>query len=481
MVRELFGVEPDAWQVDVLDAFPKYPQISLQACKGPGKTTVLSWLCWNFLLTRQNSNIAATSISGDNLKDGLLKEMSKWYERCPLLKSAFTITNTRIFANQFEKNWWMSFRTWPRSGDRQQQADTLAGLHEDNVMFVLDEAGSIPPAVLATAEAALSSCVEGHVLMAGNPTSLDGALYQAHKDRVDNGGSWKVFEITGDPDDPKRAPRVKIDYALDQIRKHGRENPWVLVNIFGRFPAASLNALIGEQDVKDAMRRAYRDWDLANMAKILGVDVARQGDDSSVIARRRGLQMYPFKRYRNLTGIEGASITNRTWNEFGADACFVDGTGGFGFAWIDQLANLGRTALPVGFADTARDQNRYYNRRAEMSLEFVEWIKNGGALPPDGSEGAFELLEALIHTTYTFKGDRLLLEAKDDVKAKIGFSPDEFDACILTFAEPVSAKKPQHHVSHSAVGSYDPFVDLARRTGGGYSAAGDYNPYKAQY
>jgi phage terminase large subunit len=213
------------------------------------------------------------------------------------------------------------------------------------------------------------------------------------------------------------------------------------------------------------------------MAKILGVDVARQGDDASVLARRRGLQMYPFKKYRNLTGIEGASITNRLWNEFGADAAFVDGTGGFGFAWIDQLSNLGRTAIPIGFADQARDSVRYYNRRAEMSIEFVEWIKNGGALPPEGSEGAVELLESLIHTTYGFKGDRLILEAKEDVKAKIGFSPDEFDASILTFAEPVTAKRATGHISHNVVQPYSPFTDLERRTGGGYSAVGDYRPF----
>lgn len=443
-------------------------------------TTVLAWLCWNFLLTRPTPNIAATSISGDNLRDGLLKEMSKWFNKSPLLKSAFVITTTRIFAKQNEKNWWMAFRTWPRSGDRAQQSQTLAGLHEDFVMFVLDESGDIPPAVLVTAEAALSSCVEGHILQAGNPTSLDGSLYMAEKDRIEKGGGWKVFEVTGDPDDPKRAPRVSLDWANDQIRKYGRTSPWVLVNVLGQFPPASLNALIGEDEVKSAMVRGYREWDLANMAKILGCDVARQGDDSSVIARRRGLQMYPFRKYRNLTGIEGASAVNRLWNEFGADACFIDGTGGFGYAWIDQLSNLGRTAIPVAFNESARDTDRYYNRRAEMSFNFVEWIKNGGALPPEGSEGARELLEALIHTTYSFKGDLLLLEPKEDVKAKIGFSPDEFDSCILTFAEPVTAKRAQGHVNHNVASPYEPFAELTRRTGGGYSAVSDYNPFSSR-
>jgi hypothetical protein len=441
-------------------------------------TTVLAWLAWNFLLTRHNPNIAATSISGDNLKDGLLKEMSKWYAKCPLLQAAFTITNTRIFAKQAEKNWWLSFRTWPKSGDTQSQADTLAGLHEDNVMFILDEAGGIPPAVLVTAEAALSSCVEGHVLMAGNPTSLDGALYAAEKESTERGGKWRTFSITGDPEDPKRAPRVKEEWARDQIRKYGRDNPWVLVNVFGQFPPTSLNTLISEDEVREAMRRMYREWDLGHQPKIIGVDVARQGDDASVLARRRGLQMYPFKKYRNLTGIEGASIANRLWNEFGADAMFVDGTGGFGYTWIDQLSTLGRTAIPVGFADEARDSVRYYNRRAEMALEFVEAIKNGLALPPEGTEGMHELKEALIHTTYTFKGDRLLLEPKEDVKSKIGFSPDEMDAAMLTYAEPVTAARKQPGaVNYSAVSTYNPHAEMDRIMGTGYNVVGNYNPF----
>ena len=78
MVRDLFGITPDAWQDDVLAMFPHKPRIAMKACKGPGKTAVLSWLAWNFLLTRPHPKIAATSSSGDNLSDGLWTEMAMW-------------------------------------------------------------------------------------------------------------------------------------------------------------------------------------------------------------------------------------------------------------------------------------------------------------------------------------------------------------------------------------------------------------------
>ena len=73
-VREAFQVEPDAWQAEVLTAFATKQRVAMVSCKGPGKTCCLAWVLLNFLCTRPNANVAATSISGDNLKDGLWKE-----------------------------------------------------------------------------------------------------------------------------------------------------------------------------------------------------------------------------------------------------------------------------------------------------------------------------------------------------------------------------------------------------------------------
>src|SRR5579864_157198 len=79
-VREILGVTPDPWQVDVLNAFPNHQRLAMKACKGPGKTAVEAWLAWNFLLTRKQPKIAATAITGDNLADNLWAEMAKWQQ-----------------------------------------------------------------------------------------------------------------------------------------------------------------------------------------------------------------------------------------------------------------------------------------------------------------------------------------------------------------------------------------------------------------
>jgi hypothetical protein len=434
MVRELFGVEPDLWQEEALECFPTNQRVCFKASKGVGKTTCEAWLIWNFLLTRPHPKVAATAISGANLADNLWAELALWMNKAPLLKEMFEWTKTRIFAKQHPETWWCSARTWSQSADRTQQANALAGLHADYILFVLDESGGMPDAIMAAAEAALSSCVEGHIVQAGNPTHLEGPLYRAC---TLERSMWRIVDINGDPDDPKRSTRVSAEWAREQIDKYGRDNPWVLVNVFGKFPPNSLNTLIGPDDMSAAMKRTYNEGQIGHAARILGVDVARFGDDASVVFPRQGLIAFPPLMHRNLDSSQGAGVVSRKWMDWQADACFIDESGGYGAGWIDALRQLGRAPIGVQFAASPSDQ-RYYNKRAEMFFTMVEWIKQGGALPP-----CPELTQALTQTTYTFKGDRLLLEDKGQLKARTGMSPDHADALALTFAQPILPKRAQ--------------------------------------
>ena len=462
-VRDVFGVIPDPWQDDVLEAFPHRQRLAMKACKGPGKTAVLAWLAWNFLLTRREPKIAATSITSDNLADNLWAEMAKWQQKSPLLQSTFEWGKTRITSRQMPETWWMSARSWAKTADESQHGNTLAGLHADYILFLLDESGGIPDAVMASAEAALSSCTEGHIVQAGNPTHLEGPLYRAC---TSERRLWHVTEISADPDDPRRSSRVRPAWAKEQIEKYGRDNPGVLVNVFGRFPPSSLNTLIGPDECRAATERAWRDDDIAGAARVLGVDVARFGDDASVIFPRQGLVAFAPQRLRHVDGLQGAGAVARKWADWNADACFVDDTGGWGASWIDNLRRLGREPIGIGFASAASDP-RYDNKRTEMYFEAVQWIKAGGQLPAECAE----LIAALSQTTYSFRGDRLLLEPKEQVKQRLGYSPDDADAFALTFAQPVAARPVYHdrtmqglaflearRVRHETIHEYDPLA-----------------------
>lgn len=434
MVRELFGADPDGWQDRVLADFPSSQKQALVACKGPGKTCVEAWLAWNYLLTRPHAQIAATSITGQNLQDGLWKEMAHWRNKSELLKSMFEWQRNRIYARQNPETWFMSARTWDRKATSEVQAQTLAGFHADYVMFILDETGGMPLAVMAAAEAALATGIECHIMQAGNPTQIGGALHAS----VTRGHGWRTYHITGDPDDPDRASRVDVKWARDMIAQYGRESPYVLANVFGRFPPGGINQLIPLDVVETATRRHYRDFDLRGAPRILGVDVAREGDDSSIIFPREGLAAYRPLQYRNIDSLIGAGEVSRKWDEWEADACFIDATGGFGWGWIDQLKRQGYAPIPVHYNGNAHLKERYFNKRTEMAMELKGWLERGGAIPDIP-----ELSRALTEITYGYKEntEQMILEPKSDLKDRLGFSPDHMDALMQTFAEPVTGAR----------------------------------------
>lgn len=431
MVRELFDATPDPWQEEDLIAFPHTQRYASQACKGPGKSTLLAWMGWNFLLTRPHPNCAATSISAANLKDGLWKEMAKWYGRSPLLQEMFDVQSDRISLRAHPRTWFMSARSWPRSANKEQQADALAGFHADYLLYLIDEAGGIPDGVMVAAEAALASGIETKIAMAGNPTHLSGPLYRAATTQA---RLWRRRIITADPLDPMRSPRVSVQWAQDQIDEHGRDNPWVMVNVLGQFPNASVNALLGPDDVDRVMGLHIPEREYSRAAKAIGVDVARFGDDASVIARRQGIAVLPFTSMRNADSLQGAGRVARLWNDWEADGCFVDDTGGYGAGWIDQLRSLGREPIPVGFATKANDP-RFFNKRAEILWALAEAVKAGTALPESP-----RLRAQLCALQYGYKGDKIILASKDQIKAELGYSPDECDALAVTYAQPLQPR-----------------------------------------
>lgn len=464
MVEDLFGVTLDSWQAEALEAFPHSPRMALKACKGPGKTSTLAWIGWNFLLTRPHPMCGATSINGDNLKSGLWTELARWRNKAACLQRAFEMTKTEIYARDHRETWRLEARTWAKDADAEQIGSALAGLHAEYILWLLDESGGYPDAILPTAEGIFAgSPIEPHIVQAGNPLKRSGPLFRAcYSARK----LWTVIEITGDPDDPKRSPRISVDHAREQIALYGRENPWVLVNIFGQFPPTDINALIGEDEVKASMARYWREHEIGNAPKVIAADVAREGDDASVIFRRQGIQCFPLEKHRNIDSNEGSGRVARIWTDWGADAAFIDMTGGWGTGWFDGLVRLGKGPIGVQFSGEAHQKSRYFNKRAEMYFDAVEWIKRGGALPlPEGTLAeTSELFIGLTQITYGFKGDRFILEDKVQFKERVGFSPDETDAFVMTFAEPVSPKSRGLRLPppSAVVDVYKPFADLER-------------------
>lgn len=427
-VRDNFKVEPDVWQLEVLAAFastdPNKMRISMQACAGPGKSAVLAWCGWNFLSCYgepgHHPKAAVMSITSDNLKDGLWAELSKWQSESEFLSKAFKWTKERIFAIDHPETWFMSARSFPKTANAEEQGRTLSGLHSKYILYLLDESGDISPNVLKSAEQGLSTGpIFGKILQAGNPTSLDGMLYAAATILREQ---WFVVVITGDPEDPRRSKRIDPIWAAEQIKAYGRDNPWVKSFILGQFPPSSINALFSIDDVQAAMQREHREEVYNWSQKRIGVDVARFGDDVTCLFPRQGLQSFTPVIMRNANTTE---ITNRILMakaKWGSEVEFIDGTGGYGAGVVDQLRLSGHSPMEIHFSAKASSE-KYLNKRAEMWFEMNEWVKRGGALPNDA-----RLAKELVSPTYTFSNGKFQLEPKDQIKKRLGFSPDCFTA-----------------------------------------------------
>ena len=434
MVREEFGVEPDAWQLEALRLFPHNSRLAMKACKGPGKTAVLAWLILNFLATRPHCRIGAVSVTGANLASNLWPELALWMGKSRFFSATFVWTKSEVAHRnpRFAPTWWAQARTFQRQADPERQADALAGLHADYAMAVLDESGGIPQPVMVTAEAVLASGRETKVVQAGNPTHTTGPLYRAC---TIERHLWKVITITGDPDDPQRSPRISIQHAREQIALYGRDNPWVMVNILGQFPPASINALLGVEEVEAAMRRNPRpdayDW----AQKRLGVDVARFGDDRTVIFPRQGLASFKpiIMRQERTTSIAARiARAEQLWQRKGSTdiLILIDDTGHWGHGAVDILVTAGKPVIPIT-ASAPSSNKRYKTVRDEMWLNGADWVKAGGALPHIP-----EMIPELTEPTYTFMAGKFIVEPKDLVKKRLGYSPDLADALFQTFALP---------------------------------------------
>jgi len=459
--QDQFGFVGDTWQEQALVAFadPAIPRISLQACAGPGKTAVEAICGWYFLGTQctpgEHPKGLCTSVTGENLRDNLWAEFSKWQQRSEYLMHAFRWTAQRIFAVDHPETWFFSPRKWPKTGNADEQGATFSGLHSQNVCVIVDESGAIPPTVLRAAEQALANTTFGKILQGGNPISLEGMLYAAANHLR---AQWFIIRVTGDPDDPHRSPRIDLTWAREQIATYGRDNPWVMSYILGQFPPTSLNALLGIEDVQTAMARSPLDRMLySHMQKRLGVDVARFGDDRTVLFPRQGLQAF------NPTVMRGA-ITNdivarimEAKRKWGSELELIDNSFAWGNGVVDNLTVAGQSPHAVNFAGKAVDP-RYKNRRAEGWIKMADAIKAGGLALPN----APSLVAELTTPTYTFHNGQFQLEEKDQVKKRLGRSPDLADALALTYMLPDLPGQLLGHLSQGSLGhaitEYDPYA-----------------------
>ncbi|QQS12385.1 MAG: terminase [Rhodospirillales bacterium] len=384
---------------------------------GVGKTAVCAWLTLWFLSTRADPQVVVTAGTENQLRGKTWRELAKWL-RLLAHGALFRLTADRLSLIGAERTWFAQAVPWNRA-----RGDAFAGTHERHVMMLYDEASAIDDTIWDVTEGAMAT--PGALwLVFGNPTRADGRFAEcfgrfAHR--------WTTRHV--DARDCGRADAAQIGRWIED---YGLDSDFVRMRVTGQFPRASSERFVPADLVAQARQRAALDPRAGPL--LMGVDVARFGDDHSVALLRRGDRVLALTRWHRLDTMQLAAQVSGLINSWRPVRVFVDGVG-VGGGVVDRLRQLGHQVVEVNAGARARDDRRFANLRAEMWSAMRDWLVAGGALPVDDEALAREIATP----GYGFDPrNRLRLEGKDELRARGDGSPDAADALALTFAAPVS-------------------------------------------
>lgn len=418
-VRCILQAEPDKWQEEALAAIATHNRLAVASGHGVGKTALTSWLIHWFMATRPNPQVVVTANTKNQLDSKTWRELAKWNQRA-INGHWFTHTATRFFLKESPDTWFASAIPWTENN-----SEAFAGTHEDHVLNLFDEASAIPDAIWEVVEGSMTT---GGAKWAafGNPTRNTGRFRECwgrfrHR--------WSTMQV--DSRTAKQADKAQI---AAWIADYGLDSDFVKVRVLGEFPSQSANQFISGADV-DACRK-YGAEGYQDLPKILAADIARFGDDQSVIAKRQGRKVEPLISWRGLDLMASADRIAEEIDNWSPDAVVIDETG-IGSGVVDRLRQMNYEVFGFNGGETPKDRDTYRNKRVEVWGLMRDALRERIQLPDDA-----ELAADLIGPEYGFTPtQQLQLERKEDMKKRGLASPDKADALAMTWAVTPRAKR----------------------------------------
>lgn len=419
-VREIFAVEPDQWQQEVLNAVAAGERwISIRSGHRVGKTTLLAWLTVWHILTKFPQKTICTAPTTGQLEDALLAETVAHVDKLP--PALRQLLNVKSDAIELVAAPAESFVTYAVS--RAETPEALAGKHSENLLLIADEASGVPEAVY---EASLGSMAakNARMALAGNPVRSSGYFYDTHHKMREHWKTWRVSSADCSRTDP--------DWVANMAAKYGERSNAYRVRVLGEFPLADDDTVIPFELMETALKR---DVQPTNVREIWGLDCARFGSDDSALARRKGnVLVEPVQSWHGLDTMELCGRIKAKWDvtpthERPEDIC-VDAIG-LGAGVADRLREMGLPARAINVSESPSLGDQYRNLRAELWFKCRQWLANRDVnLAGDEALGAQLIAPKYKHTST----GKTQVESKDEMKKRGMRSPDKADAFVLTFA-----------------------------------------------
>jgi hypothetical protein len=421
--KNILGIEPDEWQADLMQAIVDGERkISVRSAHGVGKSSVASWVLIHTLLTHLDCKLIVTAPTTGQLFDALFAELKKWIREMPeALQELLEIKSDRIVLKSRSAEAFISART-----SRKEQPEALAGVHsQGKVILLVDEASGVPEEVFEAASGSMAG-MNVHTILLGNPTRNSGLFYDSHHKLK---GAWKTFHISAMDSD-----RVSKEFIEEMAMRYGEESSAYKVRVLGEFAEESDDTIISLELVDAAIQREIpNDHNISDVYWAL--DVARHGADSSVLVKKRGNVITEIKSWKRLDLME---LSGRVQAEFDTTEpehrpveVFIDAIG-MGYGVLDSINQIGRiNAVGINVAESPSQKETYMNLRSELWFKFKSFLENKMCQLPNNEY----MIADLISVKYKFTSSgKIQVEPKDQIKRRLGRSPDVADALVLLMA-----------------------------------------------
>jgi len=418
------GFNPSGQQVELLKSIVDKKRVTIRSGHGTGKDACASIVILWFLCTRPYSKVVCTAPTGRQLNDILWSEISKWMRKS-IVADEFVIQSDKIFNKESSKEWWARAVSTNVRASKEEQAETLAGFHGDHLLIVVDEASGVPDPVFIPLEGALTQ-VDNKVLLIGNMTKSHGYFYDSHF-HTEIKKDW--FKLHWNSED---SSNVDPSYPIYMANKYGRDSDVYRIRVEGNPPVESGNTLIPLEWALQCIGNEIEEN--PDEPLYLSVDVARYGEDSSVILPRRGLIIHPWESYKGINTISLAGHVLHQYNDSEADGVAIDviGVGAGVFDWLEKKRVPG--LFEVNVANKSSDPELYRRLRDELWVTVRDKCMKGyysfpDIKPPGETESLGETLaNELASVRYEFNGSQWVIESKKQLKLRGIASPNIADA-----------------------------------------------------
>ena len=418
---------PDWWHLEVFECIREYLEgpdemplfIAIASGHGAAKTAFMAWLVNWFMSCRAHPQVVVTANTETQLNTKTWRELAKWHKLAHN-RDWFEWTATSFYLKAHPETWKANAIPWSENN-----TEAFAGTHEESVLVGFDESSKISDNIWEVTDGIFTTRKNIWVVE-GNGTRNSGRFYECfHKHKA----RWHCWNI--DSRTCRAANKAYLERLVEQYG--GEDQDQSLVRVRGLFPKTATRQLISTAAVEKAMSFEAQGWEY--LPKVLGVDIARFGENSSALCPRQGRKCHEIEYLPKQDLMATAHHVAETIRTLRPLQSFVDGSG-MGAGVVDRLRQLNFEVVDVNFGNSSLSP-RFLNKRAESYWALKEWIEAGECELPK----SVKLKEGLTCIEYDFtdKG-RIRIDRKADIMEKYGsnIDIDGPDALAMTLAYPVA-------------------------------------------